>query len=109
MFRFASVVPAMALALSFATTAAAQTEPLRIQNDSAYTVMFLYASPVTVPEWNWDEDLLGSNTLAPGNFIDITFRNVSECWYDVLFRLENGTDVADQVNICQVGYYSFNY
>jgi hypothetical protein len=106
MFRFASVVPAMALALSFATTAAAQTEPLRFQNNSSYVILRIFASPVT--NSSWEDDLLGSNVLNPGQFLDVTFRNVSECNYDILIEAENGVQITDVVNICAVGEYTIN-
>jgi hypothetical protein len=106
MFNFRTIIAAVALTAATATAAFAQTEPLRFQNNSSYTVLRIYASPIT--NNSWENDLLGSNVLASGRFLDVTFRNVSECNYDILIQFEDGVEMTDVVNICQVGQYNIN-
>jgi hypothetical protein len=106
MFNFRSFIPALAVAATLGTTAFAQSEPLRFQNNSSYTVYRIYASPV----WNdsWENDLLGNNVLNPGQYLDVTFHNVTECNYDILIEFADGGQFTDVVNICQVGQYNIN-
>jgi hypothetical protein len=107
MISFRSFIPALAIAAaSIATTAAAQTEQIRFQNNSSYTVYRIYASPIT--NNSWENDLLGNNVLNPGQYLDMTFRNVVECNYDVLIEFSDGVQMTDVVNICQIGLYNIN-
>jgi hypothetical protein len=106
MFNFRTIIPAVAIAASFATTALAQSEAIRFQNNSSYVVYRIYASPVT--NESWENDLLGQNVLNPGQYLDITFHNVAVCDYDVLIEFSDGVQMTDVVNICQVGQYNIN-
>jgi hypothetical protein len=106
MFNFRSFVPAAAVLATMATAALAQTEGLRFQNNSSYTILRIYASPVT--NNSWENDILGANVLRPGQYLDVTFRNVYECNYDVLIQFSDGVEMTDVVNICAVGQYNIN-
>ena len=106
MFNFRSFVPAVAVLATMATSAFAQTEGLRFQNNSGYTILRIYASPVT--NNNWENDILGANVLRPGQYLDVTFQNVYECNYDVLIQFEDGVEMTDVVNICSIGQYNIN-
>ena len=107
MFNYRTFIPAVALALSIAAPVFADSvEPLRIQNNSGQTILRFYASPVN--NSNWENDILGNNVLGPGQHLDITFRNVSECNYDILVEFQNGGQFTDLVNICAIGQYNVN-
>lgn len=107
MINFRAFIPAVAVALSLAAPVFADSvEPLRIQNNSGSTIYRFFASPVNNP--NWENDILGNNTLGNGQHLDITFRNVSECNYDIKIEWENGSEYSDVVNICQIGQYNVN-
>lgn len=106
MFNFRSFVAAGAVLAATATAALAQSEAIRFQNNTSYTILRLYASPVTND--NWENDILGANVLNPGQFLDVTFQNVYECNYDLLIQFEDGVEMTDVVNICQIGQYNIN-
>lgn len=106
MLNFRTFVPAIAVALSLATVAAAQSEAIRFQNNTSYTILRIYASPVT--NSSWENDILGANVLAPRQHLDVTFQNVAECNYDLLIQFEDGDEITDVVNICQIGQYNIN-
>ncbi len=107
MINFRAFIPAVAVALSLAAPVFADSvEPLRIQNNSGSTIYRFFASPVNNP--SYEQDILGNNTLGNGQYLDITFRNVSECNYDILIEWENGSQYSDVVNICQIGQYNVN-
>ena len=105
MINFRAFIPAVAVALSLAAPVFADSvEPLRIQNNSGSTIYRFFASPVNNP--SYEQDILGNNTLGNGQYLDITFRNVSECNYDILIEWENGAQYSDVVNICQIAQYN---
>ena len=107
MINFRAFIPAVAAALSLAAPVFADSvEPLRIQNNSGSTIYRFFASPVN--NSNWENDILGNNTLGSGQYLDITFRNVSECNYDIMIEWENGAQYTDVINICQIGQYNVN-
>lgn len=106
MFHFAKVVAAAAVTAAMAIPAYAQSYQIRFQNNSGVTLMYLYASDTN--NSSWEQDLLGQNVLRPGQYLDLTIHNVSNCMYDVLFQFENGAELQDVVNICQVGTYTIN-
>ena len=105
MINFRAFIPAVAVAMALAAPVFADSvEPLRIQNNSGSTIYRFKASPVDNPSFG--EDILGNNVLRPGQYLDITFRNVSECNYDVYIQFDNGAEFTDVVNICQYAQYT---
>lgn len=106
MFNFRSFIPALAVAATLGSAAFAQSEAIRFQNNSGATVYRIYYSPVT--NSSWENDILGSNVLRNGQFLDVTIHNVSECNYDLLIQWENGAEYTDVVNVCQIGQYNIN-
>lgn len=106
MFHSARIIAAAAVFSAFAAPAFAQSYEIRFQNNSGVTLMYLYASDTN--NSNWEQDLLGENVLQPGQYLDLTIHNVSNCMYDVLFQFENGQELQDVVNICNVGTYTIN-
>ena len=105
MFNYRAFIPALALSLSLAAPVFADSvEPLRIQNNSGQTIYSFRASPVNNPDFG--EDILGNNVLEPGRYLDITFRNVSECNYDLRIEFTNSAVITDVINLCQVGQYN---
>jgi hypothetical protein len=106
MFHFAKVLAASAVAAVVALPALAQSYQIRFQNNSGVTLTYLYASDTN--NSSWEQDLLGQNVLRPGQYLDLTIHNVSNCLYDVLFQFDNGMELQDVVNICNVGTYTIN-
>jgi hypothetical protein len=104
MFHSHRVIAAAAFAIAFAAPAFAQSYEIRFQNNSGQTLMYLYASDTNNSEW--EQDLLGQNVLQPGQYLDLTIHNVSNCLYDVLFQFDNGQELQDVVDICSVGTYT---
>jgi hypothetical protein len=100
-----STLVAAVTALS-ALPAAAQSYGIRFQNNSGAVVYRIYSSPTH--NNSWENDLLGANVLQPGQHLDVTIHNVSNCYYDLLVEFSNGASFTDVVDICQVGRYTIN-
>ena len=106
MARFSSLVSAAALATLAALPALAQSYGVRFQNNSGAVVYRIYSSPTNND--NWEQDLLGANVLQPGQFLDVTIHNVSNCYYDVLIEWQNGAQVTDTFDLCNYNLYTIN-
>ena len=106
MSHFSKILPAAAMAIVLAVPAWAQSQQIRFQNNSGQTLTYLYASDSN--NQNWEQDLLGQNVLRNGQYFDLTIHNVSNCVYDILMQFENGAELQDEINICQIGTYNIN-
>lgn len=75
---------------------------VQVQNRSSQAIHYLYASPVTTN--NWEEDLLGSGTIAPGASTVANVDNgTTECNYDFKVVMANGQEhIRRRVNVCAV-------
>jgi hypothetical protein len=105
MFHSTKFFTAAVLAALVAVPAVAQTsQQIRFQNNSGQTLQYLYASDSN--NSSWEQDLLGQNVLRNGQYFDLTIHNVSNCMYDILMQFENGAELQDQINICQIGTYT---
>jgi hypothetical protein len=106
MFNFRTFIAAAAAVTTLATAAAADTAALRVQNNSGETIYRIYASPVT--NSSWENDLLGSNVLTAGRFLDVTIRNFAVCEYDILIQFESGYEFTDVIDLCRYNTYTVN-
>ena len=104
MTRLVALASAVALAALSALPAAAQTYSVRFQNNSGATVYRIYSSPSH--NASWEQDLLGSSVLYPGQALDVIINNVSNCYYDVLIEWESGYQESDTWDICNYNQYS---
>lgn len=106
MNRTITTMAALALAALAAAPAVAQSYGVRFQNNSGSTVWRIYSSPTN--NNSWEQDLLGQNVLYPGQGLDVTIHNVSNCYYDILIEFENGASLTDTWDICSFSQYNIN-
>ncbi|MBW4682354.1 MAG: hypothetical protein KME19_19880 [Microcoleus vaginatus WJT46-NPBG5] len=94
----------------------AQTESVTftLTNGTERVLTEFYASPPSTQDW--EEDILGVDTLAPGASVEITIDDGREdCNYDFKGRLgpsEDGTVgegelIQSAVNVCDGGTYTY--
>lgn len=90
---------AAALMLGLAAPALAQDADWKVVNDSALTLMELYASPVVAP--GWSDDILGSLAIGPGDSGTIHLVNGdADCLYDFQFVMEDGSITERRADVC---------
>ena len=106
MTRFVALASALALGALSAMPAAAQSYAVRFQNNSGATVYRLYSSPTH--NNSWEQDLLGSNVLYPGQGFEVVFTNVQNCYYDVMVEFESGYSYSDTWDVCAYTQYNIN-
>ena len=99
---------AVALAASFfafATPVLAQDMTFTLTNTSGVTLVEFYASPVTSDDW--EEDILGDQVLESGFSGDVLIADGrANCEYDFLMIFEDGDELEDTVNICELASYT---
>lgn len=93
------------LLAGFAAPALAQDVQYELVNNSGLTLMEFYTSPVD--EGTWGDDILGADVLAPGETGSVNIADGSAlCDYDLRFVFEDGQELVDAVNICDMASYT---
>lgn len=96
------------LPVAFAALAApvlAQDMQFELINTSGYTLMEFYASPSDVG--SWEADILGANVLPSGSSGAVNIADGrTQCTYDIRMVFDDGTDMTDSVNVCDLGSYT---
>jgi hypothetical protein len=79
---------------------------VNVVNASSQVLRELYASPVTSS--SWEEDMLGSSVLTPGQSIRATIDNgTNACHYDLKVVMASGQQhVRRNVNVCVVSQWT---
>ena len=108
MLRIALAAAATAAALLASTLgASALDRHVRIINDTGVEMREFYASNVGTN--NWEEDILGRQTLPSGSSVNINIDDgKGYCMYDFRAVFADGDVlVRKRVNVCKIG--SFRY
>ncbi len=79
-----------------------------LTNGRPTTMMYFYASPSGVNDW--EEDIFGDSVLPPSESVLITIDDGQEaCNYDFRAIFEDGSDSqAYEVNLCELSAYTVN-
>jgi hypothetical protein len=98
------LLPALAVA-ALAGPAVAQDIQYELINQTGIAVLEFYTSPVAEEMWGYD--LLAATDLLPGESGVVTIADGSDqCAYDLLFVMEDGQEIYDTVNICDLASYT---
>ena len=95
-------LPLAALLATAAIPAAADLS-YEVINHSDLTLMEFYASPVG--DNSWGEDLLTVHVLRSRQARTFIIGSGRQCDYALRFVLENGREVVDTANICELTSY----
>lgn len=98
---------AAVFACALVITANAADRKVTIVNGTKYLMMEFYASNVSTKDW--EEDILGEDTLAPGEKVVIDIDDgTGHCMFDFMAVFEDGDEVIkEDVNVCKVGTFTF--
>jgi hypothetical protein len=92
---------------ALAAPALAQDVQYELVNSTGLTLMEFYTSPVD--QGTWGDDLLGANVLAAGEAGTVTIADGSaQCDYDLRFVFEDGQELIDSANICDMASYTLS-
>ena len=99
MRSYLSVLSAV-LVLGMSLPAAASDADFKLRNKTGYQIDEVYVSGHS--SHNWGRDVMGSDALADGEVVNITFpHNASACHYDIKVKYNDG-DTAEwsDINLC---------
>ena len=111
--KFKALVAIFALAIMIAPAAFAQgtqkfvsaasqnKQDFTLHNETGQEVKEVYVSPTATDEW--EEDILGTDTLATGESVDISFTRRHEDMWDMKVVFRNGkSSVWTKLNLSQI-------
>jgi hypothetical protein len=102
-----AALAAGALLVSFATSAVADAnKKVKIINETRHTMVQFHASRVGTKDW--EEDILGQDTLPVGGTVTVNFGTDEYCLYDFLGIFDDGDKVEKyRINVCEIASFRF--
>ncbi len=88
---------------------AAGRQNFNLVNNTGYTIKEVYVSPVSTN--NWEEDVLGQDTLDDGQSVLIRFpHHAGGCNWDLKVVYDDDTDAHwENFNLCTISEISISY
>jgi hypothetical protein len=101
----AGIAAVTAIAAPASAASDGKNRKVTVVNVSSQTLKELYASPITAK--GWEEDLLGTRTLAAGASIVANVDNgTDQCYYDLKAVLSDGKAIEQRnTNVCAVSKF----
>jgi hypothetical protein len=91
-----------------AALARAGTQDFTLVNRTGIEIHELYISPVDTDDW--EEDVLGVDTLPPGESVSISFKGHDACKWDLMVKDEDGDSVEwSGLNLCKISKVTLRY
>lgn len=86
---------------NFASPANQNKQDFTLHNETGQEIIEVYVSPTGVD--NWEEDILGTDTLASGGSVDITFSRRHEDRWDIKVVFRSGkSSIWSKLNLSQI-------
>lgn len=91
-----------------AALARAGTQDFTLVNRTGIEIRELYISPAASDDW--EEDVLGVDTLPPGESVKISFEGHDACKWDLMVKDEDGDSVEwSGLNLCKTSKVTLRY
>ena len=102
-----SLLAVAGLAACISTAAIADAnKKVKIINETRHAMVEFHASRVGTNDW--EEDILGQDTLGVGNSVVVNFGTDDYCLYDFLGVFDDGDKVEKhRINVCEIGSFRF--
>lgn len=99
---------AVAVLFTSVVMAEAVDRNVNIHNNTGYTIYRFYSTNAGASKWG--NDVMGSSTLADGNYMQLNFDNQYDyCKFDFRIEFEDGTSAEERgVDVCTVGDFTWN-
>ena len=101
-----NILALSALSLVLAVPALAQERSVQIVNDSGFTITNFYAS--TLGAADWQEDVLGGQSVASGQTATVNFADTGECTYSFRAVFDDGDEAIQDIDVCSVTSVTYN-
>ena len=108
--RLLAVAAASCTVFALPQVASAGDQDFTLVNRTGYEIDQVYVSPAKADDW--EEDVLGRDTLADGDKVDITFdRGTNVCRFDlkVVYTVDSTSAEWANVNLCEISSISIFY
>jgi hypothetical protein len=103
--NFTAKALATLTALMIAAPASAEDLVFDLINNSSVTLHELYVSAHDAD--TWEEDILGTDTLASGETVSVTIADGKDtCDYDLRFVAEDGSELERNVDLCKMSSFT---
>ncbi len=91
-----------------AVPASALNRKVTIVNNTDFTIIRFYGS--NKGSKSWEEDILGSDVLGPGQRVNINFDDgTGYCKFDFKAVFDDGDVLTKKnINICKIGTFTYN-
>ena len=101
------VLAAGVVAISVGTAAIADAnKKVKIINETRHTMVQFHASGVGTNDW--EEDILGQDSLEVGKSVTVNFGTNDLCLYDFLGVFDDGDKVEKhRINVCEISSFRF--
>ncbi|MGZ8362340.1 MAG: hypothetical protein ACXW3D_00640 [Caulobacteraceae bacterium] len=105
--RLIAAAVAVCAISAFGAANAAENRHVEIDNQTGHTIVEFYAS--NVDENDWEEDILGRDTLDSGESVDVNIDDgTGHCMYDFKAVFSDGdTLIKRNINVCTVETYTY--
>lgn len=91
----------LTVAIGPATMARGGTQDFVLVNKTDVEIHELYISSADTDDW--EEDVLGVDTLPPGESVRISFKGHKECKWDLMIKDEDGTSIEwSGLDLCSI-------
>ena len=93
---------------NFVSAASQNKQDFELHNETGQEIKEVYVSPTGVDEW--EEDILGTDTLATGESVDISFTRRQEDMWDMKVVFRSGkSSVWTKLNLSQITDVTISY
>ena len=94
--------------LAWAGSAWAGTQDFTLVNDTGVVINAVYCSPSS--ENNWQEDILGVDTLAAGESVTVKFSGFDRCQWDLRIEDTDGDALEwTGLNLCDISRVTLHW
>jgi hypothetical protein len=105
----AAATPALAASPANTTASSAADQDFTLVNDTGVTIDKLYISPHNSDDW--EEDILGTDTLSSGETLDIKFHRAEKApEWDLRIEDKQGNSIEwENLNLLEIAKITLNY
>jgi hypothetical protein len=105
----AAATPALAASPANTTASSAADQDFTLVNDTGVTIDKLYISPHNSDDW--EEDILGTETLSSGETLDIKFHRAEKApEWDLRIEDKQGNSIEwENLNLLEIAKITLNY
>ena len=101
------ILLAALLIMAFSSVAFAGAQAFKLVNHTGYDIHVVNVSPVSSD--NWQNDILGSQILGNGQYVDVVFNANNEQYWDLQATFDDGSSLVwNNIDLLSVAQITLN-